>query len=106
MIFLLSMIGYLLIIPAVGALAYDLAQFFSTGSFKLSTWGELWFKLHPGSLNLYQAVVERYVSVALWDDVLSPLLFWPALYAFGIPGLALALLPWLQKTLSRDEDFR
>ena len=106
MIFLLSMIGYLLIIPAAGALTYDIGRLIETGTFQLSTWGELWFKLHPGSLNLYQAVVERHVSVALWDELLSPMLFWPALYAFGIPGLALALLPWLQKTLSRDEEFR
>ena len=63
MVFLLSLIGIALLIPALGALYLDIAVLFQTGTFKLSTWGELWYALHPASLNLYQALVDRECSV-------------------------------------------
>ena len=105
MIFLLSLIGIVLIVPAAGALYWDIAVLIQTGQFKLSTWGELWYALHPSSLNLYQAVVERYLSIDLWDEVLAPMLFWPAVLAFGLPGLILAFLPKIQRVLTRDAYF-
>jgi hypothetical protein len=43
--------------------------------------GELWYKLAPGSLNLSQAVVQRYLHPEIWEQVAVPLLvrpFWEA----------------------------
>jgi len=52
--------------------------------------GQIWYQTHPGSLNLIQAVTERYVSQALWDEALFPTLLWPA---WGLlAGLALVFL--------------
>lgn len=95
---LLQFFGLLLLLPALGALAWDLFGLFDTGSFTLSVWGDLWYKLHPGSLNLYQAVVERYLSVTLWDETLAPLLLLPAVIVFGLPGLLLLTVPALVKS--------
>ena len=101
---LLQLIGLLLLLLALGALAWDLFGFFDTGSFTLSVWGDLWYMLHPGSLNLYQAVVERYISVALWDETLAPLLLLPAVIVFGLPGLLLTGVPALLMSAKRHRD--
>lgn len=57
--------------------------------------GEIWFRHSPGSLNLVQAVTERYLAVAVWDFLLFPLVQQPAVLVFAVPGLLLALAAWL-----------
>jgi hypothetical protein len=39
--------------------------------------GELWYKLAPGSLNLSQAIVQRYLHPEIWERVAVPLLLMP-----------------------------
>ncbi len=62
--------------------------------------GRVWYQTHTGSLNLIQAVTERYVSQTLWDEVLFPALLWPTwgllsgfalvfLIAFGLTRLVM-----------------
>ena len=44
--------------------------------------GELWYLLEPGSLNLSQAIVQRYLHPSIWEELAVPLLqhpFWEAL---------------------------
>ncbi|MFW5679961.1 MAG: hypothetical protein ACOCYE_01955 [Pseudomonadota bacterium] len=57
--------------------------------------GELWFELHPFSLNLTQAIVQRYLHPDLWDRVLLPLLFQPTALVAGVAALGFAALAWL-----------
>ena len=52
--------------------------------------GQVWYQTHAGSLNLIQAVVERYVSQTLWDEALFPALLWPTWVLLA--GLALVFL--------------
>ena len=85
-------IGYLLLLAAVAALAYDVAGWLDAGSFAPQAAGELWFRLHHDSLNLAQAVVQRYVDPRLWDPVIVTLLLAPAFVVLGLPGLLLAIL--------------
>ena len=59
--------------------------------------GELWFKLHAGSLNLVQAVIERYLWPPLWESVVSPLLHLPAVPALALPGALFLLLCLLMR---------
>jgi len=54
--------------------------------------GQLWYSLDPGSLNLLQAVIERYVMVALWDPLLLTILTWGAAPCLAVVAL---LLLWL-----------
>ncbi|WP_169569496.1 hypothetical protein [Sneathiella limimaris] len=54
--------------------------------------GQLWFELHPESLNLTQAIIQRYLIPQLWDPVVVEILLWPAWLVFAIPGVALLLL--------------
>ncbi len=52
--------------------------------------GELWYRLDAGSLNLVQAVVERYIWPPLWDPAIAGLLQLPALLVFALPAVVLA----------------
>lgn len=104
MIRFIQFLGLLLLLPAFGALVWDFVALLDSGSFPLSAWGDLWYKLHAPSLNLYQAAVERHLSVTLWDDTLAPLLLLPALLLFGVPGAVLAGGPLLLESLKREDD--
>lgn len=87
--------GAMLIFLALAVLSWDVMTVFEVGTFKLSTWGDLWHQLHPESLNVYQVVVEQHVSAAMWDQALAPLLLYKAVFVFAIPGLLLAAVPGL-----------
>ena len=44
--------------------------------------GELWYVLEPGSLNLSQVIVQRYLHPVIWEVLAVPLLvrpFWEAM---------------------------
>jgi hypothetical protein len=56
--------------------------------------GTLWNSGSPGSLNLTQAVVQRYIHPAVWTEVLIPVLLMPAVGVFT-PIAVVTLLFWL-----------
>jgi hypothetical protein len=91
-------VGWILLIAAGVTLAGDVIAWYHTGTWRLSAAGELWFKLDRGSLNLVQAVIQRYVSAWLWDPVIQTILQFYALLVFAVPGL---LLLWV--TRSREK---
>ena len=80
---------------AVAALCWDVMPLLHGGAFKLSTWGDIWYGLHPESLNVYKVGVEQYLSAALWDKVFAPLLTYTAVYLFAVPALGLFSLPFV-----------
>jgi hypothetical protein len=98
----LRIIGGFFIFLAAGALAWEFYVLVDTGSLTVTSWGELWYRLHAPSLNLYQVVVERHISPALWDMLLAPLLIWPAVLVFLLPGVLLIWLPRLHEMLTKD----
>jgi len=57
--------------------------------------GELWYRIDPGSLNLVQAVIERYIWPPLWDPGIVTVLQQPALAVFGVPAAVLLLAGWI-----------
>ena len=54
--------------------------------------GQLWYNADRSSLNLVQAVTQRYLSVVLWDAVLRPILLSWAFAVLIVVGLALLIL--------------
>ncbi|MEM7226346.1 MAG: hypothetical protein AAF495_25450 [Pseudomonadota bacterium] len=90
MILVLRAIGWLMILCGFGVLGVELMSWAQAGFFKLHTFGQIWFNLDPGGLNLAQAITERYISVWLWDAVITPFLHWSALPTLMIPGLLMA----------------
>lgn len=85
--------GYMLIFLAVAALSFDVLFVLGGGGFELSTWGDLWHRIHPVSLNQYHEVVDNQFSPFLWDQVFAPLLLYKTVFVFAVPGLTLAASP-------------
>ncbi len=81
-----------LLLGAAVSVGLDALSWSQSGSWPWITVGELWHRLHSSSLQLTQAVVQRYVHPALWDPVILTVLLWPAVLVLGLSGAALALL--------------
>ena len=85
-------LGSILIACAIAVLGTEVVRYFDTGSYRVIAAGKLWFDLDRGSLNLTQAVLQRYVHPRVWDAGVAPILQLPAWAVFGVPGI---LLAWL-----------
>lgn len=64
--------------------------------------GQTWFALHSASLNLAQAVTQRYLHPAVWDAVAVPLLLRPLWETVLFLFIALMLLGGLLGLVSRS----
>lgn len=88
--------GWFLLFCTLVLLGWDAVSSLSAGTWGFAVLGQRWFEidqaLGSGSLNTLQAGIERNVSVALWDNVFAPVLLWPAVAVFLVPGLVLTLL--------------
>jgi hypothetical protein len=87
-------LGLVLSLAALGVAGHDLAVFIGTNRYDPTTAGRMWFELHVGSLNLAQAIVQRYVHPGLWDPIAVSVLRWPLWSLLGGIGVVLlSLLP-------------
>jgi hypothetical protein len=66
-------LGWLAILVAAGAGGMMLAAI-TSGQSPAQPLGQLWFAVDPGSLNAFQAIVERYLWPPLWDFIVFPVL--------------------------------
>ena len=96
-------LGWVLAISAGFVLGAEVVSFASSGEYHIIAAGELWFDLHRGSLNLSQAVVQRYLHPWLWEPAIVTVLRAPASALFGVPGLALIGL-WVVKRKQKEGD--
>ena len=85
-------IGWILCVAAVAFLLRDAVMLAVTGKLEPIITGQMWHDLSPGSLNLAQAVTQRYLLPWLWDPVIQTWLRWPAWISFGLIGLILVIL--------------
>ena len=91
--FLLRLFGSWFLLIATLAFIYDASRAVSSkAGFVSTSLGEHWFKLHVASLNLLQAMVERYVSPKLWDPAIVTVLHMPAWLVLGVIGVGLFYL--------------
>lgn len=77
-------------------LSTDVVRSLAQGMLTLKPLGQIWYETDAGSLNLLQAVVQRYLLPELWDPVILALLTWPA---WVLPLIAAALLGVLTRPL-------
>ena len=82
------MLRLLAIIFGGAGVAAGVADFGRDGALRFADVGELWFMLHPNSLQLLQPAIERHLAPFLWDPVLLTILTLPAAPLFV--GLAAA----------------
>lgn len=85
--------GYLLLFAAAASLAFEVTLAFGGDGYRMVMIGELWFRIDQGlgtaSLNVSQAVIQRYVSPWLWENVVQGALEFPAWPCFAVFGLVL-----------------
>ena len=81
----------LFLCAAIGAAVSDVVSRAGMASL-----GELWFAVHSGSLNLSQAITQRYLSPEIWDPYIIWVLGQPATVVFGLLALVFFLAAWLR----------
>jgi hypothetical protein len=77
---------------AVLAIGYDLFASLDTRHSAPIVLGELWYAVHPASLQLLQPAIQRHIHPALWDWIVQPMLLWWASAAFIGAGILLLAL--------------
>jgi hypothetical protein len=94
-----ALVGLVCLALAAAALGYELLAAAQSGRYRMIAAGELWFKIDGPSLNLVQAIVQRYLHPALWDPGAITVLQWPAWSILGAIGAVLTILsgPWLRR---------
>jgi hypothetical protein len=80
-------IGWIALLAGAAVLVRDLLVWIDTKHWAPIALGQLWYELNRSSLNLVQAVVQRYIHPFLWDPIIvSILLSWAfaVLMIFGV----------------------
>lgn len=85
-------LGWMFIVFGVVILGRDCARWIEFSYFTPTPLGQIWYLIHPGSLNVSQAFIERYVAVWLWQDAIGLALRWPAWITLPVMG---AVIVWL-----------
>ena len=89
---ILRLFGALLVLLALWPLVREIALAVGEAGHRFIPLGQLWFEIDRASLNLVQAGIQRRISPRLWEDVIQPVLSWPAWPVLLATGLALILL--------------
>ncbi len=95
------LIGWLITAAALMAVGAEVVAALETNAYRGLALGELWYLLNRDSLNLMQAVTQRYLLPILWDGAVV-LLLQPAWIVLGITGPVLVLLFTAR---NEDKDF-
>ncbi|WP_199899284.1 hypothetical protein [Sneathiella glossodoripedis] len=85
-------LGWLCLMLGIMLLGNELLASLKAGEWAPQLLGQLWFDLDAKSLNLVQAVVQRYLFAQLWDPIIVELLLWPAWIIFVVPGVLFLIL--------------
>lgn len=90
--FFLRLLGSWSMIVALVALVADVTRSFAVGTgITFTSLGKQWFELGRGSLNAFQAALERYIHPYAWDPVATFVLETPTWVIFATLGLLLYL---------------
>jgi hypothetical protein len=98
------LIGWAFFLAGLAVLVRDVLVWIDTKHWAPIALGQLWFDLHRSSLNLVQAVVQRYIHPFLWDPIIvTILLCWAfaVLMVLGVAILALARRGSRSRAVSR-----
>ena len=96
--FLLRIFGYVLLAAAIIGGISDASSSIAQSRVILAPLGQVWFSLSPETLNISQAVIQRYIHPDLWDPGIQMLLTWPSWAVLGPLGL---LFLWLGTSRKR-----
>ena len=95
-------IGYLLALAGLGFIIVDGARSIAAGEIDFTLLGQTWYDLDRSSLNVAQAVVQRYVHPYLWDPVIQTILGWPTFAVALVLSLLFVLIGRPRRGVSRN----
>ncbi len=83
------LIGWVFFLVGLAVLVRDVLVWIDTKNWAPIALGQLWFDLDRSSLNLVQAVVQRYIHPFLWDPIIVTILLCWAFAVLMVPGLVI-----------------
>jgi hypothetical protein len=86
------LIGWIIFLAGLAVLARDVFVSIDTGHWAPIALGQLWFDIDRSSLNLVQAVVQRYIHPFLWDPIIVTVLLCWAFAVLMVLGLLILAL--------------
>jgi hypothetical protein len=86
------LIGGIVFLAGAAVLVWDLRVWIKTGHWAPIALGQLWYQLDRSSLNLVQAVIQRYIHPFLWDPIIVTILLSWAFAVLMILGLLLLVV--------------
>ncbi|MBV8505862.1 MAG: hypothetical protein JOZ11_08660 [Alphaproteobacteria bacterium] len=86
------LIGWVVFLAGLAVLARDVLVWIDTKQWTPIALGQLWFDFDRSSLNLVQAVVQRYIHPFLWDPIIVTVLLWWAFAVLMFLGLLILAL--------------
>lgn len=89
---ILRFLGWILFLLALMAAGAESFLALEQAAWSPIAFGELWYGLDAGSLNLLQALVQRYLHPEIWDPWIVAVLTAPAWLVLLVPALALIVL--------------
>jgi len=85
-------IGWIAFLAGAAVLVRDLLVWIDTKHWQPIALGQLWYNLNRSSLNLIQAVVQRYIHPFLWDPIIVSILLSWAFVVLMVLGVLLLIL--------------
>jgi hypothetical protein len=82
-------IGWIALLAGAAVLVRDLLVWIDTKHWAPIALGQLWYQLNRSSLNLTQAVVQRYIHPFLWDPIIVAILLSWAFAVLMVLGVLL-----------------
>ncbi|MCI4663383.1 MAG: hypothetical protein MRY74_01555 [Neomegalonema sp.] len=78
-------LAYIFFLLALAALGLDVWAMVQSGDpFAFRQLGQVWYDLHPSSLQTLQPAIERHIHEDLYAVAVRPVLLTPAVYVFGV----------------------
>ncbi len=85
-------IGWLVLLAGVSVLTRDVIVWIETKTWAPVAFGQLWYQFNRSSLNLVQAVIQRYLSPFLWNPIILKILLCWAFAVLIVLGAAILFL--------------
>jgi hypothetical protein len=85
-------IGWIALLAGASVLVRDLLVWIDTKHWQPIALGQLWYDLNRASLNLVQAVVQRYIHPFLWDPIIVSILLSWAFLVLMVLGVLLLIV--------------
>ena len=86
------LIGWVIFLTGLSVLVRDVLVWIDTKLWAPISLGQLWFDFSRSSLNLVQAVVQRYIHPFLWDPIIVTVLLWWAFAVLVVLGVLILAL--------------